>query len=142
MSRILRGLLDTFNFLLLAFIPEEELPERDEFSAITLAEVLIGAPLARSEAERFTRQQQAATALTAFTPIPFGKNEAIAYRDLGAALHDRGASFRSRRNDLMIAATAMVHDLPVLTLDSKDFSTISQLVGIGAELDIRILKTP
>ncbi len=142
MSQAARGLLDTCTFLLLPAIPPEELPREAQISSITLAQVLIGVPLATNDRDRVVRQQQATTALTAFTPIPFGKNEAVAYRDLVAALHQGGASFRSRRNDLMIAATALVHNLPVFTLDSNDFSTISRLVGIAAELDIRILHTP
>lgn len=49
---------------------------------------------------------------------------------LHAAVSPRGGKPRRRAFDLAIAATANVHEVPLLTYDAGDFSIVEDLVEV------------
>jgi predicted nucleic acid-binding protein len=49
---------------------------------------------------------------------------------LAAAVASRGAQPRRRAVDLVIAATANAHHVPLLTRNSKDYQVIADLVDV------------
>jgi predicted nucleic acid-binding protein len=61
---------------------------------------------------------------------PSGNNAAVAreWGRLVAAVVNRGGAPRRRALDLLIAATANVHNVPLVTRNAKDFRLIADLV--------------
>jgi predicted nucleic acid-binding protein len=53
-------------------------------------------------------------------------------RRLAAAVRDRGGQPRRRTMDLVIAATAVVHGVPLLTHDVTDLAIVADLVDVRA----------
>jgi predicted nucleic acid-binding protein len=100
-------------------------------SATTLAELHSG--LERGDAlERADRRQRLAMARATYRILPFGEAEAEAYGVLCSLLRETGRQPRRRALDLQIAATAMVHDLPLLTRNAADLAGVERAVKIVA----------
>jgi predicted nucleic acid-binding protein len=64
--------------------------------------------------------------------LPFGEDEAEAFGLLCSLVREAGRQPRRRALDLQIAATAMVHDLPLLTRNAADLADIERAVTIVA----------
>ena len=76
-------------------------------------------------------QDRLQRAEAAFDPIPFDVEAARAYGRIYAAVLDAGRTDRgSRAVDLMIAATALASNLPLLTRNLKDFQALEDLIEI------------
>jgi toxin FitB len=83
---------------------------------------------AEDEDERALRAQRLGVIEATFDPLPVDAAVAREWGRLAAAVVNRGGAPRRRSLDLLIAATANVHNVPLLTLNAKDFSLIGDLV--------------
>lgn len=97
-------------------------------SAASLAELHFGVLVASSEDERARRSQRLGVVEATFDPLPVDAAVAREWGRLAAAVVSRGGKPRRRALDLVIAATANVHDVPLLTRNAKDFAVIADLV--------------
>lgn len=97
-------------------------------SAASLAELHFGVLVAVEEDERARRSQRLGIIEATFDPLPVDATVAREWGRLAAAVVHRGGQPRRRALDLVIAATANVHRVPLLTLNPKDFELIGDLV--------------
>jgi toxin FitB len=101
-------------------------------SAASLAELHFGVLVATGEDERARRSQRLGVVEATFDPLPVDAAVAREWGRLAAAVVSRGGNPRRRALDLVIAATANVHNVPLLTLNPKDFALIDDLVDARA----------
>lgn len=101
-------------------------------SAASLAELHFGVLVAGSEDERARRSQRLGVIEATFDPLPVDTAVAREWGRLAAAVVSRGGKPRRRALDLVIAATANVHNVPLLTRNEKDFALIADLVATSA----------
>lgn len=101
-------------------------------SAASLAELHFGLLIATDPDERARRAQRLGVLEATFDPLPIDAPVAREWGRLAAAVSQRGGRPRRRAIDLAIAATANVHDVPLLTEDVSDLALIDDLVLIQA----------
>jgi tRNA(fMet)-specific endonuclease VapC len=101
------------------------LPTDSAVSTVSLGELLVGVQFA-DDAHRIGRQRFFDTILQRATILPFDVVEAREYARLFAELARKG--YRIGDRDLMIAATAMAHGMPVATLNRAEFERVPGLV--------------
>ena len=125
------GVLDTSVIIDLTRIQRDLLPNEFAVSAITMAELAAG-PHATLDAEERSRRQDLLQRVEAsLDPLPFDTEAARAFGRLYASVYKQGNKARgSRALDLMIAATAMSHRMPLYTRNPQDFSAIVSMVEI------------
>jgi tRNA(fMet)-specific endonuclease VapC len=127
-----RGLLDTSTLILLPLLREATaLPVEPLISTITLAELSVGPLVARTELERAARQAHLQQAEADFDPLPFDAAAARAFGQVAASLRRAGRKPAARSYDAMIAAVAVVNDIPLYTCNPDDFAGIDQLQVIN-----------
>jgi hypothetical protein len=131
-----QGLLDTS--VLIAFDEEASfetaaLPEEAAISVATLAELHYGVLLAKSDLTRQRRLRRLGQIEALFQPIPIDANVSRAFAAVAHQVKSAGRQPRSRIMDLWIAATALVHRLPLYTCNAEDFAGLEDL------LDLRFL---
>ncbi|MGH3003834.1 MAG: type II toxin-antitoxin system VapC family toxin [Gaiellaceae bacterium] len=97
-------------------------------SAASIAELHFGVLVAGEEDERARRSQRLGVVEATFDPLPVDAAVAREWGRLAATVVSRGGKPRRRALDLLIAATANVHNIPLLTLNPKDLALISDLV--------------
>jgi predicted nucleic acid-binding protein len=97
-------------------------------SAASLAEMHFGVLVAKDDDERALRSQRLGAIEAAFDPLPVDAAVAREWGRLAAAVVNRGGNPRRRALDLLIAATANVHNVPLLTKNAQDFALIADLV--------------
>lgn len=125
------GLLDTNTVILLSRLSDPTmLPPEPTISTITLAELSVGPLVARTTSERAARQVHLQQAEADFDPIPFDAAAARAFGKVAANLRDSGRKPKARAYDALIAAVAIAHDLPLYTVNPKDFAHIDDLVVV------------
>jgi hypothetical protein len=124
---VARGLLDTSAVIDLADLDASALPEECLISAITLAELSVGALVATNARQRAARQAHLQQAEADFDPVPFDAACARSFGRVAASLGRSGRKPRARAFDALIAATAITHDLPVFTRNPDDFTGITGL---------------
>ncbi len=122
-----RGLLDTSAVIDLAELAVDQLPVECLISAITLAELSVGALVATDARQRSARQAHLQQAEADFEPLPFDSACARAFGRVAASLRQSGRKTRARAYDALIAATAVAHNLPVITRNPDDFEGINDL---------------
>lgn len=95
--------------------------EKDDFyiSVISIFELLAGA-------NTNEKKEQAKTLIKGFSIVDFTEKEAELAGDISIFLKDEGINFKNF-NDIFIAASALSHNLPILTLNTKDFQKIENL---------------
>ena len=120
----MRALLDT-SVLIAAEGPGDL---EGAISAASLAELHFGVLVAVEQDERARRSQRLGIVEATFDPLPVDAAVAREWGRLAAAIVHRGGQPRRRALDLVIAATANVHRVPLLTVNSKDFVLIADLV--------------
>lgn len=122
----MRALLDT------SVLISEAAPQGVEaaISVASLAELHFGALIATDQDERALRTQRLGAIESTFDPLPITAEIAREWGRLAAAISIRGGQPRRRAIDLTIAATANVHQVPLLTGDADDFKIISDLVDV------------
>ena len=119
----MRALLDTSFFVAAeAGRPVRDLPGVDEteISVVTVAELTIGVLMA-DDAQRPTRLATLSAIESTWSPLPINAEVARAYAHLVARL--RAAGRRVPVLDALIAATAIVEQVPVVTQD-RDYDSI------------------
>ncbi len=123
------GLLDTS--VLIDLVASRALPTEITISALTLAELTTGPHATADPIERSRRQERLQAIEAQFDPLPFDAACARTYGRVYAAVVATGRKARGPRAvDLMIAATAIAHELPLYTRNSAD------LRGLEVHLDI------
>ncbi len=114
---------------------EQELPEAlvrrspEELifiAAITASELLHGIHRADSSARRERRRQFVENILQAVNILPFDLEVARVHARIWADLMSRGQLIGA--HDLLIAATALAHDLEVVTRNEREFARVDGLV--------------
>jgi len=100
-------------------------------SSLTVAELAGGPHAAYDEIERRRRQRHLRQIEACIGALPFDSECAQAYGYIYAAVQGIGRKPRGAYAvDLMIAATALAHDLPLYTLNSKDLRGLEDLIEI------------
>ena len=126
-----RGVLDTSVVIDLEVIDASVLPVRVAVSAVTMAELAAGPHAASDAGERARRQDRLQRAEAMFDPLPFDSEAARAFGRVYAAVTAAGRKARGARVvDLLIAATACAHSLPLYTRNGADFAALEGLVEI------------
>jgi predicted nucleic acid-binding protein len=98
--------------------------------AASLAELHFGALVARDDDERARRALRLGVIESTFEPLPIDAAVAREWGRLAAAVRTRGGQPRRRALDLAIAATAIVHNVALLTHNHGDFQLIDDLVDV------------
>jgi len=101
-------------------------------SSASLAELYFGLLVAGAEDERAGRAHKLGVIEATFDPLPVDAAVAREWGRLAAAVATRGGQPRRRAADLIIAATANAHRVPLLTHNTKDLSVIADLVDVRA----------
>ena len=99
-------------------------------SAASLAELHFGVLIATDDDERARRALRLGVIESTFEPLPIDDAVAREWGRLAAAVGTRGGQPRRRALDLAIAASANIHNVPLLTHNTGDFQLIDDLVDI------------
>ena len=99
-------------------------------SVASLAELHFGTLIAADPDERARRAQRLGVVEATFDPLPVDAAVAREWGRLAAAVSERGGQPRRRAIDLVIAATANVQGVPLLTADVADLVIINDLVSV------------
>ena len=122
------GLLDTSVVIGLADINDpDKLPARPLISTMTLAELSVGALVARDDTTRAARQAVLQQAEASFDPLPFDAAAARALARVATDLRASGRRPAARAFDALIAATALANGLPLYTANPHDVRGIDGL---------------
>lgn len=123
MSRVL---LDT-SVLIGASVPGDV---EGAISVASVAELHFGVLVAADPDERALRSQRLGVIEATFDPIAVDAPVAREWGRLASAVVARGGQPRRRAMDLVIAATANVHGVALLTADIADLAIIDDLVRL------------
>lgn len=121
----MRAVLDT------SVLIGEQPPPTDLEAAISvasIAELHFGVLVAGDDEERARRTARLAAVEATFDPLPVGVEVARAWGRLASAVARRGGQPRRRQVDLVIAATAQVEGVPLLTHDVAGLRIVADLV--------------
>lgn len=123
----MKAILDTS-----VLIREQPLPLGIEaaISTISLAELYFGVLVATDPDERARRTATLGLVEASFDALPLDERVARALGQIQAVVAGSGRNPRKRTADLVIAATAIVHEAVLLTTNSKDFKSLEDLVEI------------
>ncbi|OBI49754.1 twitching motility protein PilT [Mycobacterium kyorinense] len=106
-------------------------------SVASIAELHFGVVVARDDDERAARTARLGAIESAFDPLPVTVEIAREWARLSAAVSNRGGQPRRRAVDLVIAATANIYGVPLLSHDSGDFRIIADLVDVRRPSEVR-----
>ncbi len=114
-------------------IADHALPAEYAVSALTLAELSAGPHAAKSGTDRAHRLRRLQFVEATVASLAFDDAAARAYGQIYAVVVSAGRrAGGARAVDLMIAATALAHGLPLFTRNPRDFSTLGGLVRVMA----------
>ena len=102
-------------------------------SAITVSELLVGVHCADSDARQTRRSAFVESILAKLPVLEFHTEEARIHAGLFATLSKKGQLIGA--HDLLIAATAIVHNCAVLTANTKEFERVPGLKTISLSND-------
>lgn len=123
-----RGVLDTSTVVLLSRLTDAAaLPLEPVITTITLAELSVGPLVTDDDAERAARQAHLQQAEADFEPLPFDAVAARAFGQVASDLRRAGRTTRARAYDALIAAVAVSRQLPLYTVNPRDFAHITGL---------------
>lgn len=112
-------------------IAAQEGPEDDTaISVVSLTELHFGVLVAPDDDTRAHRMRRLGAIEAHFDALPFDAAVARECGRLHAAVAQRGGRPRRRALDLAIAATANVHQVPLLTYNVEDFQIIADLLDV------------
>ena len=123
----LRGLADTSLFIGLEQGRIRQLQWSLALSMVTVGELRLGVITATSTDQRAARLRTLQNAL-ALDPYPVDDHVADAWAELRASL--RGTGRKLAANDSWIAATAIAHNLPLVTQD-RDYDGVPGLTVVA-----------
>lgn len=106
-------------------------------SVASIAELHFGVLVADDDDERAVRIERLGAIESTFDPFPVTAEIAREWGRLSAAVRNRGGQPRRRSVDLLIAATANVHGVPLLTHNTGDFQIIGDLVDVRHPSEIQ-----
>jgi predicted nucleic acid-binding protein len=130
-SPVGRGLVDTSVVIAIDRIDVTELPVEIVVSTLTVAELTVGPLAASNDAERARRQRRPQEFEAGVEALAFDSRCARAQSQVYAAVMAAGRKARGARAvDLMIAATAFAHGLPLYTLNPKDLRGLEDLIQV------------
>jgi predicted nucleic acid-binding protein len=124
------GLLDTRTLIDIEDIPDERLPIVSEICSITVAELMLGVHMAKAPADRSARITKLLTVGANFDPLPFEDQATNAFNALVGLTVAIGRNAKPRKNDLMIAATAVANRLPLYTANVEDFKGLESMLEV------------
>ena len=102
-------------------------------SSVTLAELAAGPHATKDPEERARRQDRLQRVEATFDALPFDDQAARSYGQVYAAVAALGRKPRGPRTvDLMIAAIAVAHGLPLFTRNPDDFRGLNHLIEVVA----------
>ena len=130
MAEPTRGLLDTSVVIDHDIVDPASLPDESTIAAVTLAELAAGPHATGDDVERARRQDRLQWAAATWEPLPLDAEAARAYGLVFAATRAAGRSSRTRLADLLIAATAAAHGLPLYTRNPEDFIGLDGIVRV------------
>lgn len=126
-----RGLIDTSVVIGIDEVDTDRLPAKVSISTLTLAELTSGPHAVSDEMERARRQRRLQRFEAGIDAIAFDAACARAYGPVYVGVVNLGGKPRGARAvDLMIAATALAHDLPLHTLNAEDLRGLEGLIEI------------
>lgn len=126
-----RGLIDTSVAVDLATLDRRTLPAAIAVSALTIAELVSGPPGAGHDLKRVRRKQHLRYVEAMVEPLDFDPRCAYAYGSVYREVARIGRKPRgSRVLDLLIAATALAHALPLYTKNAKDLHGLENVIEI------------
>ena len=131
-GRVQRGMLDTSAVIDLPALDPTLLPVEAAIPAIVLAELAQAVAMTNSAEQVMIRSQRLSDIEAAFAAIPFDREAARRYGTLVALTIAADRDPRPRRIDLMIAATAAAHGLPLYTRYPADFRGLDSAVIVIA----------
>src|SRR5881409_2779486 len=99
-------------------------------STASLAELHFGVLVARDDDERARGALRLGVIESIFEPLPIDAAVAREWGRLAAAVQARGGQPRRRALDLAIAATASVHNVPLLTRNATDLQLVNDLIDV------------
>ena len=126
-TEVERGILDTS---VLVAEDVSELPGQLAISVISVAELHYGVLVATSTDARAIRLSRLSRLQRRFDPLPVDDAVADSYGQLAAHVAASGRKPRARAMDLLIAATAHVHDACLYTRNMDDFAGLEQFIRI------------
>ncbi len=130
MAEPTRGLLDTSVVIDHDIVDPASLPDESAIAAVTLAELAAGPHATGDDGERARRQDRLQWAAAMWEPLPLDAEAARAYGRVFAATRAAGRTSRTRLADLLIAATAAAHGLPLYTRNPGDFIGLDGIVHV------------
>jgi toxin FitB len=126
----MRGLLDTSVAIARTV---DHLPDEAAVSAATIGELHFGVHLAPDTAARHARLRRLAEIEAAFDPLPIDAAIARSYGMLAHVVLEAGRPPRRSSTNLLVAATAHVHEVPLYTKDPGD------LAGLEGHVEVRVV---
>ena len=130
MAEPTRGLLDTSVVIDYDIVDPASLPDESAIAAVTLAELATGPHATGDGAERARRQDRLQWAASVWEPLSLDSDAARAYGRVFAATRAAGRTSRTRLADLLIAATAAAHGLPLYTRNPGDFIGLDGIIRV------------
>lgn len=124
---MMRAVLDT------SVVIAHDVPELDgelAISAATLAELHFGVLVTTNAATRAERLRRLSVLQHRFDALPVDDTVAVSYGMLAAAVAQSGRQPRSRVLDLLIAATAHVHDARLYTRNGEGLRGLADHIEI------------
>jgi predicted nucleic acid-binding protein len=125
------GILDTCVVIELGGdkIDDSCVPDEQAITAVTLGELSVG-PLIAEDADEAAKRQlrlQAVELRFARATLSYDAAAARVFGRIMASALQSGRSSRARVSDYQIAAIAITNDLPLYTINAKDFTGITGL---------------
>jgi predicted nucleic acid-binding protein len=126
-----RGLIDTSVVIGIDEVDPDRLPAKIAISTLTLAELTSGPHAVSDEMERARRQRRLQYFEAGIDAMAFDAACARAYGLIYVGVVAMGRKPRGARAvDLMIAATALAHDLPLFTRNPRDLHGLEGLIKV------------
>ena len=101
---------------------------RMAISTITVSELLHGWHRARTPSQRHSRERFLTALFSQLEILPFDLPVARTHARVWAALAERGEMIGA--HDLMIAATALAYQVPLVTLNDREFRKVNGLLVV------------
>lgn len=130
MSAVTRALLDTSVVISPPAAGFASISELVAVSSVTLAELEYGVDATTDPLERRKRRERLEAVARTLEVLPFDQAAAKSYGLLANLVRSAGRDPRPRRLDLLIAATAERHGLPLATRNAGDFRHLERALRI------------